>query len=309
MHDTATIRSTEPRARHAGRKRFVWGLLLAGVMAVSGCSNLKFVYNQAPELAYWWIDAYADFASEQKHDAREALQSFFRWNRLTQLNDYSAMLARMESSAGATVTPVQVCKWRDEALAKTDAATEQALPAIVKLLRTFTPAQIDHVAERHEKKNRDWVKERMQDQPEDRIKASLKRSRQWTDLLYGDLTTAQRDLLTQGMAQSPFDPRLALAERRARQQEMVATMRKVSAGNLSDDAAAAAVRTLAQHMRQSPDAAYRAYQDKLQQHQCMLAAQLHNSTTPPQRIAAAKRLRGWQDDLRELRGTTVAASP
>lgn len=304
MHAADTFRPQATRPRRG----FVFSLLLAGVLAFSGCSNLKFVYNQAPELAYWWIDAYADFASEQKHDAREALQLFFRWNRMTQLQDYAAMLARMESSAGATVTPAQLCKWRDEAIAKTDAATEQALPSIVKLVRTFTPQQIDHVSDRHEKKNRDWVKDYMQDNPEERIKASMKRSRQWTDLLYGDLSNAQRELLAQGMAQSPFDPRLHLAERRTRQQEMIATMRKVG-GGLSDADAAAAVRALAQHMRHSPDPAYRAYQERLQQHQCTLAAALHNSTTTAQRVAAAKRLRSWQEDLRELRGTAIAASP
>ena len=284
-------------------------LFAALVLLTAGCSNLKLVYNQAPELAYWWIDAYADFGGEQKPQARESLKAFFRWNRSTQLADYSAMLSRMESAAGASVTAAQVCKWREEALAKTDAATEQALPAVVKLLRSFTPQQIEHVAERQEKKNRDWIKDHMQDKPEDRIKASMKRSREWTDLLYGNLNDAQRDLLARGIAQSPYDPRLALAERRARQQELLQTIRKVSAGNLSGEDAAAALRSLVRHIRESPDPAYHAYHQRLLVHQCALAAQLHNSTSTAQRLAAVKRLKGWQDDLRDLHSASVAATP
>ena len=43
-------------------------------------------------------------------------------------------------------------------------------------------------------------------------------------MIYGRLNDAQRELLAQGIADSPFDPERWLAERRLRQREIVDTL-------------------------------------------------------------------------------------
>jgi hypothetical protein len=52
--------------------------------------------------------------------------------------------------------------------------------------------------------------------------------------------------------------------------------------------------------QQSPDLAYRRWQDELLQESCRTFSALHESTTPAQREQAVRRLRAYQRDLREL---------
>ena len=59
---------------------------------------------------------------------------------------------------------------------------------------------------------------------------------------------------------------------------------------------------LLERSRRSPRDAYRAYQQRLTQHNCAMAAQIHNLATPTQRRHAAQKLKRWEDDLRVLSG-------
>jgi hypothetical protein len=62
----------------------------------------------------------------------------------------------------------------------------------------------------------------------------------------------------------------------------------------------AALRALAARTERSPQAEYRAYQVKLAEYNCGLAAQIHNATTAAQRQKARDTLKGWEEDLRSL---------
>jgi hypothetical protein len=57
---------------------------------------------------------------------------------------------------------------------------------------------------------------------------------------------------------------------------------------------------LVERALRSPRADYRAYQERLAQDNCALAAAMHNLATPEQRQHARRKLRGWEDDLRVL---------
>ena len=50
----------------------------------------------------------------------------------------------------------------------------------------------------------------------------------------------------------------------------------------------------------SPDAAYRAYMEKLTQDACTSFAELHNSTTPAQRSKAVETLLRYEQDFKTL---------
>jgi hypothetical protein len=62
--------------------------------------------------------------------------------------------------------------------------------------------------------------------------------------------------------------------------------------------AQAAVRVLAERALRSPRPEYRAYQERLTQENCALAAAMHNATTPAQRQHARDKLKGWEEDVR-----------
>jgi hypothetical protein len=58
------------------------------------------------------------------------------------------------------------------------------------------------------------------------------------------------------------------------------------------------VRVLAERALRSPRPEYRAYQERLTQENCALAAAMHNATTPAQRQHARDKLKSWEEDVR-----------
>ena len=280
-------------------RRIIGGLLMATLL-LAGCSTLRFAYNQAPDLAYWWIDGYADLDNDQSKQLRESLTHWFRWHRSSELPLYAGMLARGESQVQEPATPTQACRWYDEIMARIDAASEHAVPAMAALARTITAEQVAHIERRYDKKNREFADDYLQDTPAERLKAAVKVAQERAEILYGDLDAAQRQLLTRSIAQSPFDPERWLAERKRRQQDVLRLLRRLLSEPTTLAQTQDEIRAVIARMRVSPDEAYRDYQRRLLQHNCTLAAQLHNVSSTAQRRAAAKKLRGWQEDLRAL---------
>jgi hypothetical protein len=73
------------------------------------------------------------------------------------------------------------------------------------------------------------------------------------------------------------------------------------------DSVVAALRVLALEFDRSPRPDYRAYQQRLNDHNCQWIAAVHNATTPAQRRVARDRLKGWEADLRSLLPPAAAA--
>jgi hypothetical protein len=297
-----TMLSTMPRS--AVRCRII-GLLLALAALLAGCSSLRFAYNSAPELAYWWLDGYADFDDTQALRMREHLASWQRWHRRTQLTDYAAWLARVRAVAAEPATPAQVCRLLDEAMARLDVALDQAVPSLADMALTLTPAQLAHIERRYAKGNDEFREEFVHDTPAKRLAPRVRRTVERAQSLYGRLDAAQRERIAAALGASPFDAESTLAERRARQADIVQTLRRIAVagdtpGPAQRDAARAALRGVVHRLQRSPRAEHAAYQQQLTQYNCRFAAELHNLTTPAQRSAAADKLRGWEEDLRAL---------
>jgi hypothetical protein len=60
------------------------------------------------------------------------------------------------------------------------------------------------------------------------------------------------------------------------------------------------MRALLERVLNSPDANYRNYMDKLIQESCRTFANLHNSTTPTQRLRLMETLKDYETDARSL---------
>jgi hypothetical protein len=78
------------------------------------------------------------------------------------------------------------------------------------------------------------------------------------------------------------------------------TVSTAARGGAAVQQAQAAARTIAAQWARSPRPDYRAYQQRLLQDNCALAATMHNAMTPAQRLHARTKLKGWEDDLRAL---------
>ena len=270
-------------------------LFLSGLVA---CSTLRFGYGQAARFSYWWLDSYADFTDAQSPAVHGHTAAFFSWHRKTQLPDYAYLLAQARQEAPHNATPAQVCRWADGVTQRVGASLRHMVPALVDVGRTLSDDQLRHMAQKFEKINEESDDDFLQPDRPGRIKAAVKRAVERAESVYGSISRTQRELITSAVAASPFSPEVWLAERKQRQHDILQLLRALP--QMSHEEALRAMTELVDTYQHSPRAAYAAYQAKLLQYNCALAAQLHNSATAEQRQEVVDRLKGWEDDLRSL---------
>ncbi len=276
----------------------VW--IIGLLVLLTGCSTVRLGYESGPTVAWWWLDGYVDFSSEQAPKAKEVIRQWFAWHRPSQLPEFAALLASAQAPMAESTTPAQACRWVERARAVAEPSIDRALTMGADLVPGLGEAQFKHLEQRYAKSLAEMRTDYLQAKPEERQKASIKRATERAESMYGRLDDAQRKLIATGIAASPFDPEAWLQERQRRQADIVQTLRRLVAERADSDRIVAAMRAQAERIERSPDPDYRGYQQKLTEFNCGLAAQVHNSTSPEQRRHAQAKLKGWEDDLRSL---------
>ena len=297
--------------RASTAKAAIIGGCLLALLLLGGCSAVRVGYNQAPTLAWWWLDGYMDFDATQAPKVKDTLAQWFAWHRSTQLPDYADLLAAAQQQVMQPATPAQVCRWNDDLRVRLNAAFAQGVPLAADLLPLLKPAQLAQLERRYRKSNLEFEEDFLQ-QPDERQKAAIKRTVDRAEMLYGRLDDNQRRLIAAGVAGSPFDPTAWHAERQALQSQTLQTLARLTAGGparADRESNLAGLKALADRVLRAPPGPYRDYQQRLTDYNCEFIARLHNSTTPKQRLAARDRLHGWEEDLRVLAAQKPDAAP
>lgn len=280
--------------------RLKTAIILSLALWLAGCGSVRLAYSNAPQLAWWWLDGYADFSRDQTPAARQAVDSFFDWHRRSQLADYADWLAAVRPQFAASMSPAQACRLQDQGRDKLEPGLQRALALAGELVPGLGADQFKAIEKRFVKVNDKLRDDFLQPDAGDREEAALKRTLERAERVYGRLGTAQKRVVRDGVAASPFNPEWWLADRQRAQRDAVQTLRKLVADRAGPEQRLAALRALAQRTERSPDPEYRAYQLRLTEYNCGFAARLHNATTGAQRAEALERLLGWEADLRAL---------
>jgi Family of unknown function (DUF6279) len=285
---------------HASRKLFAIIGALALVLLLGACSAIRLAYNQAPDLAYWWLDGYVDFNEQQSPRVRDELAKLFAWHRVNELPKTAALLQKIQTQATGEINSEQACKSFDEVRVLVDAITERALPALAELSLTLTPEQFEALQNKHKKGNEEFQKDFMRGSAKERLDKRIKRAVERSERFYGSLAEAQLAAITRSVDKSNFEAGRSFAERVRRQGDLLQMLRKLQAEKATAPQAQAAWRAYIQRSLNSPDAAYRAYANKLVQEGCQSFAEVHNSTTQEQRVKMVEVLKGYELDVRVL---------
>jgi len=276
--------------------------LIIGVCLVllSSCTAFRTGYNNGPTLSWWWLDGYGDFTREQAPAVRQALDQMFAWHRSTQLPEVAALLAAAQKDMLAPTTPAAACVWQDRTQALLDPVVERGIQEAADVLPLLQTAQLTNIAARQAKARSEMREEFLQADAAERLQGSLERAVKRAERIYGRLGPAQLAVVEQGVKASPFDPETWLQERERRQDDLMQVLRRLQTERSDRSTSVSALSALAERSGTSPVPAYRDYQARLRLHNCALAAQLHNATTPEQRLRARERLQGWEEDVRAL---------
>ncbi len=274
--------------------------LLALVVVLAACSAIRVAYNQAPDLAYWWLDGYVDFNEQQSPKVRNEIAKLFAWHRANELPKTAALLQKTQAISPGNLTSAQACALFDEARGLFDAITERALPAVAELSLTLTPEQLEFLQAKHKKGNEEYQRDFMRGSAQERFDKRMKRAVERSERFYGSLGEAQIAAVRRAVEQSAFDANRSFAERIRRQGDALQMLRKLHSDKATPAQAQAAWRAYIQRSIESPDAAYRAYANRLVQEGCQSFADVHNSTTAAQRVKMAETLKGYEGDVRVL---------
>ena len=272
--------------------------MLALAALVSACSAVKIGYSQAPSLAYWYLDGYADFTGAQSLQVKADLSRLQLWHQQTQLPAYADLLQKLQPLMLVNITPAQVCSVVPEVRRKLSVVSSQVEPAVALLAASLQPEQLLHLQRKFSRSNADYRKDFIDAAPGAIRKKRYEQAVSRADMLYGQLEDPQLKRIAQLVDQSGFNAPLAYAERLRRQQDAMQTLRALSSGQQAT--ARTDVRALLERTLDSPDAAYRDYLEKITQESCRAMAELHNSTTASQRRKALGVLKGYEQDFRAL---------
>lgn len=274
--------------------RIMGALLLLLWLAGCGAAGVaKLAYKQAPELAYVWLDGYADFDGAQSLRIKADLEALHQWHRQTQLPLYARSLGQLQKTFAADVSAGQVCSVVKEARANVSAVLAQAEGPMTNLAASLQASQLQTMARKFERGNADWRSDFPASAPQKIVDKRFRQARDRAEMLYGSLSDSQQQALRRSMGSSVFNPAVAYAERVRRQQDTLQTLQRVAA-EADARSAQALMRGLLARTTDSPDAAYRTYQTAMLNEGCQQLAQLHAMATPAQRTAAVQALARYE---------------
>ena len=291
------------------RLELIWSKIIRPLVAIIllgslvGCSAIKLAYNNLPDIAYWWIDGYVDMNETQTLQMRADLARLHDWHRTQEMPKIADFLRDMQRTAPADTTAQDVCNLYEVVRVRLDAVITQAEPGAVALAMALRPGQITHIEGRFDKGNAEWRRDWASGERAERLDKRLKASVERVEQFYGTLDDKQRAVLQTAVARSGFNPERSYAERQRRQQDLLQILRALGTANGAQTTVAqatAALRGYRERLLRSPDPLYRAYSEAAIQENCQTYAQLHNSTTAPQRARAVARLAGYERDAREV---------
>lgn len=302
----------KPCATHGKCKsvrRIITVLALTGMLVA--CSAVKTIYSQAPDLAYWYLDGYVDFNGPQSLQVKTGLTQAQAWHRQTQLPAYIEILQKLQGRAASDVSAAEACDMVTDVRGKLLAVSGQLETTAAAVATTISEGQIQQMESKFAKNNAeyrdDFLEASAQEIRSKRLKKAVKRA----EMLYGSLQDDQVAAIAQSIDRSRFDPALTFTEWQRRQQDVLKTVRSVSAALPSagsqtvPEKTRQAIRSLVDRTAESPDPAYRIYAKTLTEQSCQNFAEFHNKTTPAQRKKAVETLKAYEQDFRILNATAV----
>jgi hypothetical protein len=299
MISTRVLNSFNARAWPASRL-WRWALCALALALLQGCSAIKLGYNKADDLAYWWLDGYADFSQPQSERLRAALTDVHRWHRTQELPAYAALLLQTQNWAADNITALQVCTLADAGQLRLNALTLKAMPALTAVALDLSGKQLLHLERQWAKKNATWQDDWLKLSMEEREKKRLDNFVDRFESFYGTLTPTQIQLLQQQVQQSVWTATWSWQVRLRQQQQLMELLRSFQIKSTPAALAQEALQTQVLGWASTSDGYGFEMRQRLKLEACTNAAQLHNITSPAQRQKAMQRLRAFANDFKDL---------
>lgn len=272
------------------------------LLTVTACSAVKLSYNNAQELTYWWLNSYVNFTPEQKPVIKAELAKLHDWHRFNEIPVYTQILQSLQEKAKHDVTSKQTCEVMESIRERYRMLNLQFEPIIEKMAPSLSHEQLTHMQKHFEKNNKKWHKEWLEGTQQEIDERRLKRAIKRAEMFYGRLNDQQKDILKHNIRVSTFDPHYSYSERVRRQEDAIATLKKIIDQKLDEPDIKLEVAAYFDRFLNG-DMAYQNYIDRFKIDACEDLTKLHNATSAEQRKHAASKLAGYAEDLQALKSS------
>lgn len=264
-------------------------------LALAGCSVARVAYTNAPPAVAWMVDDWFDLHEGQKAWVRERTTRLLAWHRASELPEYERFLQEIAMRVARGIRE-EDARWAFQGgRALYRRAMDHLVPDMADFLMQVTPEQVAYLERKFDKDNERAFAEAgatPKERADKRARRFVERLEDWT----GRLSPAQRELVAGRVKAMPDITDDWLADRQARQGELLTLLR----AKPSREAMAAGVRRLVLDADSWRRPEYLAKMRQRDEQAFALVAALDATFDAGQRANIQKRVRGYAADVAYL---------
>lgn len=274
--------------------RYLFIVMLA--CAMSGCGFVKTFYANAPDIIAWWLDDYFDFTAKQKAILNPALTRIHQWHRQHQLPEDIATLNALKLAVSTDrISPTEVCAQLDQLKKRLNTLQVAFIPVISEIAPLLTDPQLSYLKQQLNKRTEKWKSEWWQETPAEQMEARLEKSVSFAEKVYGNVATAQRDLIKQKLLATPTNPAIIYSEILRRNQDIVQIIITLRSNELNPSQKRDLIEAGFERLQSSPNLQYQLHANQITQRTCETVSALHVSTSRLQKEHAMH----WLSDIEQ----------
>lgn len=259
---------------------------------LTGCSALRFAYDNADTYLRWRAGSYLDVHGEDSEELDERIQAFMAWHRAQALPKYVRIAEDSAQRLSRGLSRPDLVWGYDAVTGQVKESLYAAAERIAPMLDRLTPEQVAHLEERFGEDNRRFAREFLRGTEEERRQRRTRRTVERMEDWVGRLTQPQLERIQRYSAAAPLLDHFRDHDRRRLQAEFLSAVRAREAKKRLPQRAA--------DWQQGRDAQYVAANDAWQRELFALALDLDRMLTPEQRARAVAQMRRYAQDLRVL---------
>ena len=303
---------------HPAEKYFTLGkyLLLGLVVISSACSAVKLTYNNAPSIAYTYVNSKVDLDQEQSGLLKTNLKQFMAWHRSNELPqlvknlEYVQLLMREDHSNASslkkaspatpgdsnpgTIDQARINQVYNAVAQSLERSANYMAPLMAESVSSLRPAQLAQIQKNLDESNKKYSQEHLQKDMKIRAKAAREKMENRFDDWFNHLNQAQLARIQQWADKYAANAQVNYENRLRQQNSFMALFEQAANKRISKveltQKLAAGLNTWQKSLENT--------QDKTNRQEIIeLITDLANQSNSEQRMHAANHAQKWIDDF------------
>jgi hypothetical protein len=266
--------------------------VVAAALLASGCSTVRFAYENADTYLRWKAGTYVDLQGDEADELDDRIEEFHAWHRKNALPKYSQLAQEAARRFGDGLSRPDLDWGYDAARGQARETLRKAAELAAPMLDRMTPAQVAQIERRLAEENRQFHRDNLRGSERDRrrkrVKFVVDRLEDWV----GKLSQAQVERVREYAERMPLIDELRDRDRRRLQHQVLGIIR-------ARQAQARLPEEIANWERGREPAFLTALQTWRDQYFALLI-DIDRSLSPAQRSRALTHLRRYAEDFDTL---------